>query len=651
MSATQILVVEDERLVATALQNELGQFGYGVSGIASSATEAVEKALAGKPDLILMDIGLKGTGDGIDAAQKIHDRCGIPVVYLSAYSDPATVARASETGAFGYLLKPYEEQELRTTIEIALAKHRAEQQLEETRRWLAAIHNAIDDAVIATDAQQNIRFINSAAQTLTGWRKEDVVGLPLRAVCRLVETSGPIVLDEMAARVVRTGRTLELPAAIQVVSQDNRETPVEGALSAIRDSRGELLGIVLAFRNISVRLELELLRRQDEERARRLQKLDAISRLAGGLSQHLNNLLTVILGDTSLALTATSESTESWASLKQVEVAAQRAAQIVQRMMLFSTLSGRPANQFHPADPNQLITKCLKSVGAHLDDRVSLKFTPADGIWKIAADEQLLGQSLLELALNSQDAMPEGGRLNLELQNVQISPPDLSNHPRRYLGDFVRLRVSDTGPGMPQAIRAHLFEPGFTTKEVGTAAGLGLALVHAVVEQHHGWIECQSQADSGMQFDLYFPRYGAELAATSNSGVQQQPVDDTPTLLLADADPMVRDVGRRILEAEGYRVLLAEDGLQAVAIYQQAQQRIDLAILDLNLPRLSAYAVLERLVEMNPIAQALFSGGYHTEDLTEGQGHTLGVITKPYRPTDLVEMVRRALSHASMVRS
>ncbi len=644
MSASQILVVEDERLVATALQNELAQFGYGVVGIASSANEAVEKAIERKPDLVLMDINLKGNADGIDAAQKIHDRCGIPVVYLSAFSDPTTVARASETGAFGYLLKPYEEQELRTTIEMAIAKHRAEHQLEETRRWLAAIHNGINDAVITVDPEMRIRFINTATETLTGWRKADAVGAPLTTVCHLVAANGPLALDDMARQVVWDVRTVELPATTWIISKDNRETPVEGALSAIHDSRREFLGMVLTLRNISARLELERLHRQDEEQARRAQKMDAVSRLAGGLAQHLNNLLTVILGNTSLALTAALEEAESRAVLQRVEVAAQRAAVLVQRLLMFSALSGRPANQLQPTDLNDLVAKCLKDIEHQLHARISLDYKPAGSIWKVAADELLLGQALLELAQNAQDAMPEGGQLKLEIENVAFTQADLSNHPDGFVGEFVRLRVSDTGRGMKPAIRARIFEPCFTTKEIGAAAGLGLALVHAVAEQHHGWIECDSHANSGTRFDLYFPRYGVEAIAPLTSAIQKQPAGSPPTILLADADPMVRDVGRRILQAEGYRVLLAEDGSQAVAIYQQ--ERIDLAILDLNMPRLSAYAVLERFVDLNPGAKVLFSGGYLTEDLTGDEGHTLGVITKPYRQTELVEMVRRALSHA-----
>src|SRR6516162_641497 len=151
MSTEQILVVEDERVVATAIKNELKQFGYDVRDTASSAAEAVDMAVRNRPNLVLMDIHLKGERDGIEAAREIRSRCGIPVVFLSAFADPETVARAGAAEAFGYLLKPYEERELQTTIEMALAKHRAEVQLEETKRWLSAILQGTDDAVIAID--------------------------------------------------------------------------------------------------------------------------------------------------------------------------------------------------------------------------------------------------------------------------------------------------------------------------------------------------------------------------------------------------------------------------------------------------------------------------------------------------------------------
>ena len=464
MSATQILVVEDERLVATAIQKELEQFGYAVSGIASSASEAVEKAIEHRPDLVLMDIHLKGEVDGIEAARKIRSYCSVPIVYLSAFSDPQTVARAGETHAFGFLLKPYEERELHTTIEMAIAKHRVEQKLEETERWLAAIHNGITDAVIAVDAEHRVRLMNPASESLTDWWKDEAVGLPVTTVCNLTVDNQPLELSELINLVAQENRSEDLPTGCCIVSRKGRSTPVAGTLSAIFDSRGDFLGIVLALRDISVRLECESLQRQVEDRSRRQQKLETVSRLADGLSQNLNSLLTAILGNTSLALAVTSRQSESRELLERVEAASQRAAELVQRLQMFS-FAGRSVGNEHPLDLSHLVTQCLKEVSSRCENEVSYACTSDPQLWPVAADEVLLGQAIVELALNAQDAMPQGGQVRVELHNIDINPQQLPDHSEGALGQFVRLRITDTGHGMKPAVRAKISEPGFTTKD------------------------------------------------------------------------------------------------------------------------------------------------------------------------------------------
>jgi two-component system, cell cycle sensor histidine kinase and response regulator CckA len=649
MSATQILVVEDERLVARALQTELEQFGYKVSGIASSATEAMEQAEGSRPDLVLMDIHLKGEADGIEAAQKIQSRCGIPVIYLSAFSDAQTVARASETNAFGYLIKPYEERELHTTIEMALAKHRAERRLEEAERWLAAIHNGINDAVIATDPDNNIHSLNFAAEALTGWPMEDAIGAPVTAVCNLLDAGGRIVHEDFVDRAVLESRTLELPDTTRLISREGGEAPVEGSLSPIYDSRGEFLGTVLVLRNIAARLELERLRRQTEERARRAQKIRAVGRVAGGLSHHLSDMLTVILGNTSLVLADASNDAAQASSrrlLQDVELAAQKASELVQRLRMFSRFAGGAIETMRQLDLNQFISGCISEIKPLLNSRIQVKFVRCADLWPVHADESLLGQAILELAANAQEAMRQGGQLTLELANVALTEADIASHPDGRPGDFVRLRVSDTGRGIRAAAREQLFEPFVNDTASNKGRGLGMAIVFAVAEQHHGWVECHSHAGRGARFDLYLPRHGAEPsaeAATPPSPDARKPRGAQPTILLADGDPLVRDVGRRILEGEGYRVLLAEDGGQAISAYREEKERIDLAILDLNMPRLTAYVVLERLLAIDPDARVLFSGGYFTEDQMAGEGHTLGVIAKPFSQDELIAAVRRAL--------
>jgi PAS domain S-box-containing protein len=402
MSATQILVVEDERIVATALKNELEQFGYSVSGIASSAAEAVDKAVRGKPDLVLMDIHLQGETDGIEAAQEIRSRCGTPVVYLSAFSDCELLARAGQTQAYGYLLKPYEERELQTTIEIALAKRRAEERTEECGRWLGAILDGIDDAVIATDPDNRVHFMNLASEAMTGWRAEDVVGQAFGAVCNLVEENCRISVQDLAGRAICESRVVEFPAATRLATRDGRLTPVEGYLSPIHDVHGEFLGMVLNFRCRS---------------------------------------------------------------------------------------------------------------GVKLNQNFSREMTPVTaGL-------------------------------------VAVKPP--KTHASRL------------------------------------------------------------------------------------------------TVLLSDADPTVRDNGRRALEMQGYRVLTAKDGLEAVALYQQEETRIDLVLVDLNMPCMAGPAVLQRLLDIDPHVRVLFTSSYFAEDLTQGSCHTRGVIGKPWSQNELVQMVGRALARNS----
>jgi len=393
MSARQILVVDDERIVAAGIKHELEDFGYTVTGLASSADNAVEQAVRGKPDLVLMDIHLKGERDGIEAAREIRDRCGIPVVYLSAFADPETIARAGATEAYGYLLKPYEERELQTTIEIALAKHQSEHRLVETERWLAAILAGIDDAVIATDPENRIHFMNLAAEALTGWRKNEAVGRTLAEVCPLRGQIGSLALDEVADITVSESREVKLPSPARLVDRTGREKPVAGSLSPIFDLRGEFLGLALTLWDIN-----------DRPRAR--------------------------------------------------------------------------------AD------------------------TPAKA------------------------AIP------------QIPKPRGS----------------------------------------------------------------------------------------------------TPTVLLAEAERTVLDFARLTLEGQGYRVLVAEDGVQAVELFRDSPERIDVAIIDLNIPRLSADAVLARLLELDSDVGVYFSSDYFAEGGCEAGSHLLGVISKPYSRQELVRMVRLALA-------
>ena len=243
-----ILIVEDEGVIALDIRHTLERLGYRVCGVAARGGEAIEKARSLRPGLVLMDVHLQGAVDGIEAAAEIQRRLRIPVIYLTAYADAATVARARLTEPFGYVLKPFEEKELHVAIEMALYRHEMDRRLEESERWLAATLKSIGESVIATDADWRIRFMNPAAELLTGWESSHAAGRDLADVVRVSIPFKP--------RAVETG---DLPGGGGVargvlVTRDGKEVSVEERSTLIRDEDGAVIGIVIALRDLGEKI-------------------------------------------------------------------------------------------------------------------------------------------------------------------------------------------------------------------------------------------------------------------------------------------------------------------------------------------------------------------------------------------------------------
>jgi PAS domain S-box-containing protein len=640
MSSAQVLVVEDENIVARAIQNELQSMGYFVSGIASSGEEAVEKAALTHPDIVLMDIVLKGNMDGVQAAKQVRERLDIPVVFLSAYEDDETLTRARTSEPFGYLLKPYEERELHTTIETALYKHRMERRLKESHQWLHATLRSIGDAVIATDGRQYIQLLNPAAEKLTGWNADSAAHCDLSEVCRLRSDEQSAPLEAAIHKALREGSKVDMPPDTVLAARDGRETAVDGSVAPIYDDEGSFTGLVVALRDVSERRMLEKLHRQSEEYLRHAQKMEAVSRLAGGVAHDFNNLLTAILGNTSLVLSGLSKDDPNLDMLVQVEAAALRAAELVKHLLGFS---GRTSLWLEPVNLNQAVAGWRQTLSEIVRSDIHLDWKVAPDLWMVQADPAQISEVLINLCLNARDAMPDGGTLTVETTNVVIPEDYLRRCLQAQPGEFVRLRVQDTGHGIPAAIQGRIFEPFFSTREPGQGTGLGLALVFGIVQQLHGWIDFRSEAGEGTTFDVYLPRYWQEAADVPVMAVSPRPRGLAETILLADDEPMIRNLGRTILQRCGYHVVLAEDGVQAVDLYRRERDRIDLVILDLTMPKLSGEDALRQMLEVNPAVRVLFSSGYFADHVTARGEHILGFLGKPYRQDDLLRTVREAL--------
>lgn len=263
-SAVQILVVEDEIIIAEDIQLKLIKMGYSVPVVVSSGDEAIKKVKENNPDLVLMDIVLYGKMDGIETVEKIHEFSDVPIIYLTAFADQVTLDRAKITEPFGYLLKPFKERELLITLEMALYKSRmekklreSEKKLRESKKWLSASINSIGDAVIATDLNGVIKIMNPSSEALTGWKKKDSIGLPLSTIFNVASHEHNTKVDDPIAKVIREGSFYGLSEKTFLITKDKFEIPVDIIGSPIMDEENSIIGIVLVFYDISDRKDIE----------------------------------------------------------------------------------------------------------------------------------------------------------------------------------------------------------------------------------------------------------------------------------------------------------------------------------------------------------------------------------------------------------
>lgn len=257
MSNVKILVVEDESIVAMDIKHRAEGLGYSVTGITPSGEGAIQKAAETLPDLVLMDIVLKGDMDGVEAAQRIRDTLDIPVVYLTAYSDEKTLKRAKVTEPFGYIIKPFEDRELHSAVEVALYKHKMESKLKESEKWLSTTLESIGDAVIATDENGKVKFMNPVANDITGWGESDALGKDLGEVFNISKEDGGGPTEDPVVSVVEQDAIIELKDPTILTTKEGKQVPIDDSSAPIKDKSGNIIGVALVFRDITERRRAE----------------------------------------------------------------------------------------------------------------------------------------------------------------------------------------------------------------------------------------------------------------------------------------------------------------------------------------------------------------------------------------------------------
>ena len=640
LEGLRALVVEDEILIAEEIRERLTRHGLTIVGIVDTGNGAIEMAEREQPELVLMDIRLKGPIDGIEAARAIRVKLAAPVVFLTAHSDEDTLRRAKETDPFGFVLKPFNERDLVVAIEMSLHRHQLERRLKESEKRYAATLASIGDGVVATDADGCITFMNPVAESLTQWRQDDAHGLSVEEVLPVAEEAGGCERENPCRQALRCKEIVKLIRPVLMATRQGDSIPIDDSAAPILGDGGQLLGAVMAFRDIREQRLAEEALRKAEDQLRQAQKIEAIGRLAGGIAHDFNNFLTLISACTARLLAGDRLDERSRKLVEDVEKAGDRAAGLTSQLLAFSR---KQILQPTHLDLGQLIAELSRMLGRLLDEDVVLTTRAAPGLWPTRADRCQIEQVVMNLAVNARDAMPQGGRLTIETSNVELEEELVSDRPEIVPGRYVLLAVSDTGVGMDRATQERLFEPFFTTKaEEGT--GLGLATVYGIVKQSGGFIYVYSEVGKGTVFRLYFPALPGEARFTSRdeSGSVTRPGHET--ILLVEDDESLRPLLTFVLHDQGYTVIEADGGVEALRLLDE-HVGVELVVTDIVMPGTSGREVARKARAVNPQVRVLFVSGY-TEDAVVRHGISQGeaaFLQKPFTPGGLVRKVREVL--------
>jgi len=521
------------------------------------------------------------------------------------------------------------------------ARHRAEdfaatirvsnRALADEKERLAVTLRSIGDGVITTDTRGQIVLLNEMAEELTGCGQSEAAGLPSGSVFTLVDPATNQPLESPIDLTLRGGEIIQHAKPARLIPRQGDHHLIAYTAAPIRHSQGEIIGAVLVVRDVTERLKLE------EERVKS-GKLESIGVLAGGIAHDFNNILTTIIGNISLAALDLPASSEPRQALGLAETACWRARDLTQQLLTFAK-GGAPVRR--AARLQELIQDSARF--ATPGSNVRCEFTLPDDLWPIEADKGQISQVIHNLVLNSEQAMPGGGTIEIRAENLHTPEGNALGLPA---GRYVRIGVQDHGLGIPPEHLSKIFDPYFTTKQRGS--GLGLATAYSIIKRHDGLISVESQLGKGTRFDIYLPATDKAPQVAVGSGAPT--ALGRGTILVMDDEPMIRRTVQSALKRLGYDVLLANDGAEAVSIFSQRQARsepVDAVILDLTVPGgMGGLEAFGHLRKLDARVKAIVSSGYSNDPvMSDYQAYGFcGVAAKPYTAEALGRAIEAVLA-------
>ncbi len=433
--------------------------------------------------------------------------------------------------------------------------------------------------------------------------------------------------------------TTPLSRLVETIGEIGRAEDYEKEIQKTgNDEVGQLID---AFSAMIAQLRARSIERQQlEERLRQAQKMEAIGKLSSGVAHNFNNMLMIVIGDLELALQNASESQRP--GLIEAMSAAERAAGIVEQLMFFGQRSS--ADQYSRIDVQTLLEDTVRICRKTFDRRIQIAFSPPEHPLAITGNASQLQQAFLNLCLNARDALEEtdSDNLRVEITVEEISHEEaVKTHAEARPGEYLRAIFSDNGIGMNSEVQERVFEPFFTTKEMGKGTGLGLATAYAVIQQHEGWITCESHLGKGTRFTVCLPTACLAEASVPNDEIESAVSGGTETLLVIDDEDAIRNTVATQLTSYGYKVLQGSDGTDGLEVFRRSRDEIALILLDLSMPKMSGYEFLPIVRGLDPEIRVVLVTGYSVDESQTIDVHA--IVQKPYKFTNLARTVREVL--------
>jgi len=511
----------------------------------------------------------------------------------------------------------------------------ARQRLEQAQAQLARAVDQADEAIAVTDAEGRFSYVNPAFERITLWSSADILG-------RRAAEASPTVFEGPAGQALRAAVRADQPWKGELLTRrrDGAALVLELVVSPVHDAAGVTVSHVVVARDVSEERRLV-------DQLRHAQKLEAVGTLASGVAHDFNNLLAVIRGN---AVSVRQELGERHAAREDVDEivrAAKRAADLTRQLLTFGRQQAMAPEVVDLGVAIQDVEKMLRRL---IREDIELSAPRAAGPLHVRIDPGQLEQVLMNLVVNARDAIPGSGRITLTTAAVTLDAEQAQHHAGATPGDWVRLRVQDDGEGMDQETMRHVFEPFFTTKEVGQGTGLGLSVIYGIVRQNHGFIQVESEPGQGAAFTIWLPAAsgGPSGQAVPPAGARAGTAGrGGETVLVVEDEPQLLRLLRARLAEEGFTVLAAGDGEEALEVAGRHEGRIDLLLTDLVMPRLGGPELAERFLVARPDALVVFMSGHADKADPRGRlRRAAAFVQKPEGLDDVAALVRRLLDEA-----